>query len=127
KKVQNMLQMNHTVKVKKHYKNGYLWKLTDANTNQLLKEYNSFNARGQVTEFTLGNGLKTVRTYDDYGYLTKNEVNKTNGSNLFTLSNSWDIQRGNLTWRQTTLFKKKLTLITTNLCQRVLLMILSIG
>src|SRR5690606_11243989 len=93
-------------KVKKHYKNGYLWKLTDANTNQLLKEYNSFNARGQVTEFTLGNGLKTVRTYDDYGYLTKNEVNKTNGSNLFTLSNSWDIQRGNLTWRQTTLFKK---------------------
>src|SRR5690606_16442884 len=106
KKVQNMLQMNHTVKVKKHYENGYLWKLTDANTNQLLKEYNSFNARGQVTEFTLGNGLKTVCTYDDYGYLTKNEVNKTNGSNLFTLSNSWDIQRGNLTWRQTTLFKK---------------------
>src|SRR5690554_5260323 len=103
KKVENMLQMNHTVKVKKHYKNGYLWKLTDANTNQLLKEYNSLNARGQVTEFTLGNGLKTDRTYDDYGYLTKNEVNKTNGSNLFTLHNTWDIQRGNLKDRTSTL------------------------
>ena len=107
KKVQNTLQMNHTVKVKNHYKNGYLWKLTDANTNQLLKEYNSFNARGQVTEFTLGNGLKTVRTYDDYGYLTQNNVDKANGTELFRLTNTWDVQRGNLVRRSNNLFNTK--------------------
>lgn len=91
------------VKTKNVYKNGYLWKLQNAATNTDLKVYNSFNQRGQVTSFTLANGLVTNRTYDQYGYLTQNTVNKNNIA-FFTLNNTWDVQRGNLTSRSNTLF-----------------------
>ena len=91
------------VKTKNVYKNGYLWKLQNAATNTDLKIYNSFNQRGQVTSFTLANGLVTNRTYDQYGYLTQNTVNKNNIA-FFTLNNTWDVQRGNLTSRSNTLF-----------------------
>lgn len=91
------------VQIKNVYKNGYLWKLQNAFTNADLKVYNSFNERGQVTGYSLANGLVTTRTYDAYGYLNQNEV-ATSGTALFTLTNSWDVQRGNLTSRSNTLF-----------------------
>src|SRR5690606_8732385 len=91
------------VKTKNVYKNGYLWKLQNAATNTDLKVYNSFNQRGQVTSITLDNALITNRKYDQYCYLTQNTVNKNNVA-LFTLSNTWDVQRGNLTARSNTLF-----------------------
>lgn len=92
-------------KTKNVYKNGYLWKLQNATTNTDLKVYNSINQRGQVTNFTLANGLVTNRTYDQYGYLTQNTVNKNNVA-FFTLNNTWDVQRGNLSTRNNNLFDK---------------------
>src|SRR5690606_24582878 len=71
--------------------------------NTDLKVYNSFNQRGQVTSFTLANGLVTNRTYDQYGYLTQNAVSKNN-KQQFTFTNTWDIQRGNLSTHTNNLF-----------------------
>ena len=90
-------------KTKNIFKNGYLWKLQNASTNTDLKVYNTFNEREQVTSFTLANGLVTIRTYDQYGYLTHNVITKNNVQQ-FTLTNAWDVQRGNLTSRNNTLF-----------------------
>ncbi len=101
-----------TFKTKNVYKNGYLWKLQNTATNTDLKVYNSFNQRGQVTNFTLANGLVTNRTYDQYGYLTQNTVNKNNAA-LFNLNNTWDVQRGNLKLRTNTLFYGVLTEVFT--------------
>ena len=90
-------------KTKNAYKNGYLWKLQNANTNTDLKVYNNFNERGQVTNFALANGLVTNRTYDAFGYLTENTVSK-NSVQQFAFTNTWDVQRGNLTARTNGLF-----------------------
>lgn len=90
-------------KTKNIFKNGYLWKLQNASTNTDLKVYNTFNEREQVTSFTLANGLVTDRTYDQYGYLTHNVITKNNVQQ-FTLSNTWDVQRGNLSARTNSLF-----------------------
>lgn len=91
------------VKTKNIYKNGYLWKLQNVANNADLKIYNSINEREQVTNFTLGNGLTTEHTYDQYGYLTQNTVYKNNAQ-FFMLNNTWNVQEGNLTARSNTLF-----------------------
>lgn len=91
------------VQTKNVYKNGYLWKLQNAVTNTDLKVYNSFNQRGQVTSFTLANGLVTNRSYDQYGYLNQNVVSKNNVQQ-FAFTNTWDVQRGNLSNRTNSLF-----------------------
>ena len=91
------------IKTKNVYKNGYLWKLQDAVTNEDLKVYNSFNERGLATNITLGNGLSTEYTFDQFGFLTQNNIVKNN-SQLFTFNNTWDVERGNLTSRTNSLF-----------------------
>jgi len=86
-------------KTKNVYKNGYLWKLQNGYIDSDLKIYNAFNERGQVTSFTLGNGLPTINTYDQYGYLTQTAVVQR-----FALTNTWDVQRGTLSSRTNSLF-----------------------
>ena len=90
-------------KLKKIFKNGYLWKLQDAVSNTDLKVYNTFNERGQATNITLGNGLSSDYSFDQYGFLTQNSI-KQNNVQLYAFNNVWDTQRGNLTSRTNSLF-----------------------
>jgi len=95
-------------KTKNIFKNGYLWKLQNANNSTDLKVYNTFNIRGQVTSFELANGLKTERSYDAFGFLTQNKVLKGD-IQQFNSTNTWDVQRGNLTSRSNSLFTDIIT------------------
>lgn len=88
------------------YKNGYHWQLLDQNTQQVLWQSNSVNARGQLTSASLGNSIAISNTYDQYGYQTQTAHNKigTSTSNIMTLNTVFDVQKGNLTNRSNSLF-----------------------
>lgn len=108
KKVLKNNQLVDVVKTKNIYKNGYLWKIQNTADDKILKTYDSFNSQGQLTQYSLGNGLETNFTYDQHGYQTQNKVTK-NTTELFTLNQSWDVQRGNLLSRNNTLFANSIT------------------
>jgi len=51
--------------------NGYLWKIINASSQTVLWQMESQNARGQITQETLGNGLVRNTLYNDStGWLT---------------------------------------------------------
>ena len=78
------------------YKNGYLCKVVESNTSKTLWQLNDMNARGQIKEYLLGNGLTTTKGYDNYGFpasiVTSNSVQN--------LSYVFDPPTGNLSWRK---------------------------
>lgn len=92
-------------KVKHNYKNGYHWQLVDVVTNQVLTEKYKVNSRGLLTDLILGNGLQINNFYDVHGYLIGNTVNRYH-VNVFKLTNTFDIQRGNLLSRTNSLFNR---------------------
>jgi RHS repeat-associated protein len=51
------------------------------------------NAYNQYKTYTLGNGLTTTKTYDDYGFL--NKIEATN-SNIQNMEYDFDLENGNL-------------------------------
>lgn len=90
--------------IKYEYKNGAKWKMLDGTT--MIWQANTANARGQITGASLGNGVAISNTYDQYGLPTqiKHEIGTTNPVNVMTLNNTFDVKRGNLTQRYTSLF-----------------------
>lgn len=96
-----------TKKVKNIYQNGGLKSVQDFTTNEVLWNINGVNARGQVTNSTMGNDLRKQYNYDVYGYLTevKSEKNaSTSAVELMKLTTSFDTQRGILNSRTNSMF-----------------------
>lgn len=93
--------------VKNDYKNGFAYKMTDTQNPKTLWETTKVNARGQLKEATLGNGIVIDNLYDssDYGYLTKTTHTLTGTTPpVMELNNEFHLQRGNLNWRENSLF-----------------------
>jgi RHS repeat-associated protein len=93
-------------KIKNVYKNGSSWQIIDDATQLVLWQTNTVNARGQITEASLGNGINITNTYDQYGFAKEFKHDKTGGTpvNVMTLTTVFDPQKGNLTSRTNSLF-----------------------
>jgi len=84
--------------IKYRYKKGYLSAVEENSTGNKLWDLADINARGQVTQFQLGNGLLTTKGYDDVGFPT---TIFTEGG-VQDLEYNFNINSGNLNWRQAT-------------------------
>lgn len=92
-------------KVKYTYQNGSRYQIFDNDTNALLWQTNTVNARGQL--LTAVNGPITItNTYDPYGYTLQLKYDKTASSvNILTLNTAFfDVKKGNLDTRSNSLF-----------------------
>lgn len=80
-----------SVKTKNVYKNGDLYQILDIN-NKVLWQANTLNAKGQILESVLGNGIKMTNTFDTDGYLSKIQYDKTTApaANILTLTTAFD-------------------------------------
>ncbi|MCV9930947.1 FG-GAP-like repeat-containing protein [Flavobacterium sp. LS1R47] len=88
------------------YKNGFAYKIYEIKNGQKTKtlwETTGVNARGQLTQATLGNGIAINNTYDSYGYVT-NMKHTLGTTTTMELGTNFDTQRGNLHWRKNSLF-----------------------
>ncbi len=92
-------------KIKNSYKNGHHWQITDAVSNVVLTSNENTNEYGLLTKVKLGNQLEINNVYDGYGYLKTNSVKK-NTTELFKLTNTFDVKRGNLMNRTNGLFNR---------------------
>ncbi len=54
--------------VRNTYKNGQLWQILDDVSSKVLWQKDKVNERGQITDFTFGNGLLQTNAYDAYGF-----------------------------------------------------------
>ncbi|WP_460220181.1 RHS repeat-associated core domain-containing protein [Psychroserpens sp. MEBiC05023] len=94
-------------KIKNIYQNGGVKAIQDFTSNAVLWELTGVNARGQMTSASMGNNMLENKTYDNYGYLTNNTVFKNTGQQsvvLMQLANDFDVQRGILNSRTSSLF-----------------------
>ncbi|WP_119789571.1 T6SS effector amidase Tae4 family protein [Flavobacterium anhuiense] len=87
--------------ITKRYKNGYSWALFDGNTRLWMN--NTVNARGQVTNESLGNNINVNNSYDQYGYITEKK-SVLGSSNVVLLTTLFDAPTGNLRSRSSNLF-----------------------
>ncbi len=78
------------------YQNGYISNVkgTYTTTDDIFTA-TGYNQRGQVTGYTLGNGLSTTRGYDDFGF-----PNTIQTPGIQNLAYQFDTQTGNLNWRK---------------------------
>ncbi|MBS7256135.1 FG-GAP-like repeat-containing protein [Flavobacterium branchiicola] len=93
-----------SVTTKREYKNGDLYRIVDNDTKKVLWQVNELNAKGQLKESVLGNGIKTINEYDTNGYVSKIKYNQTNGSSLLTLDTQFDVKTDNLQYRKNSAF-----------------------
>ena len=94
-----------TVTTKSEYKNGALYQILDNVTKKVLWQTNALNAKGQITESVLGNGITNVNEYDTNGYISKIKYDKANGQgNVLTLSTQFDFRTDNLDSRTNSAF-----------------------
>ena len=89
--------------IKHVYANGFPWQILDNTTLAVLWQTNTVNARGQLVNATLGNGITISNTYDTYGLISQTQHN-LGSVNTMTLNTVFDAQRGNLTSRNNNLF-----------------------
>jgi len=91
----------YRLKLQYDYQHGALWKVKDYNApSTVFWQANAANARGQVTEQVLGNGLKTVRSFDQVsGWIDYIQSGPGGGTAVQNLSYLWD-KMGNLAQRQ---------------------------
>ncbi len=89
--------------IKHVYSNGFPWQILDNTTLAVLWQTNTVNARGQLVNATLGNGITISNTYDSYGLISQTQ-HKLGSVNTMTLNTVFDVQRGNLTSRTNNLF-----------------------
>ncbi|SHI71160.1 RHS repeat-associated core domain-containing protein [Flavobacterium terrae] len=86
------------------YKNGYKSKIYDNNSPTIpLWEAKTVNSHGQILTASLGNGITITNTYDEYGFPSQNKHDKS-GTNIMTLTNTFDPVRGNLLTRTNNMF-----------------------
>jgi RHS repeat-associated protein len=91
---------------KKTYKNGFQWQIFDDETNQLLWQNTTVNARGQLTVGNYGNNINVNNTYDQFGFVTEFKHDKVTNTtlNVMTLNTAFNAQRGNLDSRNNSMF-----------------------
>jgi RHS repeat-associated protein len=92
--------------IKNTYKNGHLWQIIDDATQQMLKQIDIVNARGQVAIASLGNGIAITNSYGLYGFLTQilHDRVVNNPGNVMMLNTVFDPLKGNLSTRTSSLF-----------------------
>ncbi len=93
--------------IKNTYQYGSLKSIRDNATQVVLWNVSTLNSRGQITETTMGNNLRSKFTYNSNGYLTemKSEKNvNTTPVELMKLTFDFDDQRGTLKMRTNSLF-----------------------
>ncbi|MCV9926616.1 FG-GAP-like repeat-containing protein [Flavobacterium sp. LS1R49] len=95
-----------TVVIKNVYKNGDLFQIVDNLTNKILWQTNILNARGQMVENIVGNGITMTNTYDSDGYLTKIQHDRTvaPAGNVMTLTTNFNKTTDNLDNRSNNTF-----------------------
>ena len=79
--------------INKYYGNyGYLDYIEPSNLpiNNIIYSNNNFNALGQVTNYTYGNGLTTQNTFDDHHHLLTSREVTTGSSALFHYTYGYD-------------------------------------
>lgn len=81
---------------------GILKEIWNDGTTDRLWQLNQLNARGQALSVTLGNGMRSTKTYDAYGYLTEIEDKESGTDPTVALHMEYDFneQRGTLTRRK---------------------------
>jgi RHS repeat-associated protein len=92
---------SYRLKLQYEYQYGALSRVKDFNAPAtVFWQANSADARGQVTDATLGNGLRTVRSLDQVtGWVDYIQSGPGGGAGVQNLSYLWD-RAGNLTQRQ---------------------------
>jgi len=92
---------SYRLKLQYDYQNGALLRVKDYNApSTVFWQANAADARGQVTDTTLGNGLRTVRSLDQVtGWVDYLQSGPGGGAAVQNLSYLWD-RSGNLTQRQ---------------------------
>ncbi len=84
------------------YQNGFAWQILDGST--ILWQTNTINARGQLINASLGNGIAITNDYE-FGFIKTSKLDKSGGTvNVMTLSTTFDPIKGNLTDRTNSLF-----------------------
>lgn len=92
------------VTTKREYKNGNLYRLLDNDTKQVLWQADALNAKGQLLESALGNGVKVTNNYDTNGYLSKTQYDNAGGGSVLTLDTQFDVKTDNLENRKNSVF-----------------------
>ena len=88
------------LRVRHHYARGRLVRLSDADTRETYWQLNAVDSFGQVTDETLGNGVRVVSAYDAVtGRLDSRAAGPGGGSSYQNLGYAWDAL-GNLTMRE---------------------------
>lgn len=87
--------------LKKTYQNGSPYQILDGTA--VLWQTDVISDNGALAGGTFGNGIKVVNTYDGNGYSTSKEC-KLGTASLMKLETSFDIKKGNLASRKTSLF-----------------------
>lgn len=84
-------------KIKYEYNSyGYMKNVIENNTLKVLWTANAANARGQLTDFDLGNGLHTHKEYDNFGFPSYIST----GERVQFQTYSFDQYTGNLNWKR---------------------------
>ncbi|GEP50178.1 hypothetical protein FNO01nite_08500 [Flavobacterium noncentrifugens] len=89
------------------YKNGAHWQMKDTNlSGSILWQTNNTNAKGQLTSATLGNGISIQNSFDEFGFPAKikHDLTTTSTVNIMTLDTKFNAVRGNLDYRNNSLF-----------------------
>ena len=77
--------------VQKSYSNsGYYNMMTNSDNEMILWQTEAANAMGYITDYQVGNGLKTHRNYDEQTYLLSGIVTDNNGKQCQNLSYNYD-------------------------------------
>jgi len=94
--------------VKNTYKYGKLYQIIDDASNTVLWQANAVNAKGKLTDITLGNGYKLTNTYDQYGYISTiryaSNAFQIPGPEAVLLGYNFDVQKGLLNSKSNSLF-----------------------
>jgi RHS repeat-associated protein len=98
-------------KIKNVYKNGSPWQIIDDATQQVLWRTDLVNARGQITNATLGNRISISNNYDQYGFASRFQHIKYSLTarpiTIMTLRTNFDQQKGNLKNRSNDPFNER--------------------
>ncbi|MFZ0596053.1 MAG: RHS repeat-associated core domain-containing protein, partial [Flavobacterium sp.] len=97
---------NNTFTTKREYKNGALYQIVENISKKILWQANALNAKGELLESILGNGIKTTNEYDTNGYISKIRYDKTISGleNVLTLNTKFDFKTDNLDNRANSMF-----------------------
>jgi RHS repeat-associated protein len=95
-------------KIRNTYQFGYDYQIIDDVSNKVLRQINTVNARGQLLTANSGSYTQEGHAYDQYGLPTNVYFVNVGGpyanSPFLQIINTFDVQRGNLTSRNNSMF-----------------------